>query len=435
MHPGRWLRWLKWPVTLAALGGLLAGAYFVNRMRKEELAAEAGGDVVQAARRAKNGVVRLTHEMVEDNGIQDEPAQTMDWSEPVTVYGRLEPNPRSTSVVQAPFAGMLQADARQPWPTVGATVKAGQVLGQIDLRVGPQERLDLQAKLTDARFKVQGAEKVVGIQQERLDRLEQASRGGGVVSQKELDDARVLFTEAKTNLASAQAAEKLWQGALEAIDKRGESGLSTYSVPLTAPATGEAVETVARPGMSLEAGAVIVRLVDFRRPLARMDLPPEVLAIGPPRKIELTMLPASPGQKMTASPGLAAELIGQAPQVDPSSQFSSFWYEGTVQTERESTLPTAWRPGRFVTALVRLPNAPKQPVVAVPISAVLTHQGRHLVYVKKAPGEYQRREVHLLGREGGQAILAAGVRPDEAVVVRQAQLLLSQEFRSEAEAD
>ena len=95
----------------------------------------------------------------------------------------------------------------------------------------------------------------------------------------------------------------------------------------------------------------------------------------------------------------------------------------------------SWRPGRFVTALVRLPNAPKQPVVAVPISAVLTHQGRHLVYVKKAPGEYQRREVHLLGREGGQAILAAGVRPDEAVVVRQAQLLLSQEFRSEAEAD
>src|SRR5262249_39510579 len=151
--------------------------------------------------------------------------------------------------------------------------------------------------------------------------------------------------------------------------------------------------------------------------------------------IDLTMLPASPGQKMTPSPGLAAELIGPAPQVDPSSQFSSFWYEGTVQTERESTLATAWRPGRFVTALVRLPHAPKQPVVAVPISAVLTRHGRHLVYVKKAPGEYQRREVHLLGREGGRAILATGVRPNEAIVVRQAQVLLSEEFRGEAEAD
>ena len=37
----------------------------------------------------------------------------IDWSEPVPVYGRLVPNPRTRSAVQAPFPGMLQADAKQ----------------------------------------------------------------------------------------------------------------------------------------------------------------------------------------------------------------------------------------------------------------------------------------------------------------------------------
>jgi cobalt-zinc-cadmium efflux system membrane fusion protein len=433
MRLGRWLRWLKWPVTLAALGGLLAGAYFVNREMREERAAEAGGDVVQAPRRARNGVVTLTPDMVKDNGIQDEPARALDWSEPITVYGRLVPNPRTTAAVQAPFAGTLRADPKQPWPAVGTTVKAGQVLGQINVRVGPAERLDLKSKLTDARLKVRGAEKVAAVRQETFDRLEKASKGGGVVSQKELDDARVLLTEAKTNLASAQAAEKLWQGALEAIDKPGESGALTYALPLTAPAEGEVVEAAARPGMSLEAGAVIARIVDFRRPLAQVDLPPEVLAAGPPKTIELTTLPATPGQKTAPSPGLTAELLGPAPHVDPTSQFSSFWYEGAVKAEPGPAQPEAWRPGRFVTALVRLPNAAKRPAVAVPVGALLTHQGRHLVYVKKAPGEYERREVHLLGREGDRAVLAKGVRAGEEVVVRQPQVLLSEEFRSTAE--
>jgi biotin carboxyl carrier protein len=431
MSLGRWLGWLKWPVTLAALCGLLAGAYFVNRVMQAERAAEAGGDVVQAPRRAKNGVVSLTPEMVKDNEIQDESAQAIDWWEPVTIYGRLVPNPRTTSVVQAPFAGTLRADAKQAWPVVGSTLKAGQVLGQINLRVGPAERLDLQSKLNDARLRVQGAEKVVAVRQETLNRLEAASKRREVVSQKELDDTRVLLTDAKTNLASAQAAEKLWQGALDAIDKQGESGASTYTLPLTAPAEGEVVETAARPGMSVEAGAVIARIVDFRRPLAQVDLPPEVLAAGPPKKIELIMLPAAPGQKTAPSPSLTAELLGPAPQVDQASQFSSFWYEGTVKTER--ALSTAWRPGRFVSALVRLPNAPKRSAVAVPISAVLTHQGRHLVYVKEAPGEYERREVRLLGREGDRAILATGVQPGEGVVIRQPQVLLAEEFRSTAE--
>jgi multidrug efflux pump subunit AcrA (membrane-fusion protein) len=202
-----------------------------------------------------------------------------------------------------------------------------------------------------------------------------------------------------------------------------------------APADGEVVETTARPGMAVEAGAILARIVDFHHPLARMDLPSAVLTTGPPATIELTMLPTSPGQATLPSPRLSAALLGPAAEVDPTSQLTRYWYESTLGVESGTTLPAAWRPGRFVSALVRVPGTPKRPAFAVPITAVLTHQGRHLVYVKESAGKYQRRGVRLLGQEGDRAILATGVRAGEAVVTRQAQVLLSEEFRSTAEED
>jgi hypothetical protein len=80
--------------------------------------------------------------------------------------------------------------------------------------------------------------------------------------------------------------------------------------------------------------------------------------------------------------------------------------------------------------------------VSVPVEAVLYHEGRALVYVRLKPGKYQRREVRLLGREGGHWVLArrqgqspTGVAPGEPVVSRQAQVLLSEEFRGEGDDD
>ncbi len=426
---------LKWPITLGVLGILLAGGYIVNRIVRAEREAEAGGDVVQAPRRLKNGKVVLTADLVKDHGIRDEPAQPIEWSEPIAVYGRLVPNPRATTIVQAPLAGTLRTDAKEAWPTVGASVRAGQVLGQLDVRVGPQERLDLKLKLKEASLKVQGSEKVVAIQQERLSRLEKASRGEQIVSQRELDDARVSLTEAKTNLSSAQAAEELWKGAVDAIERPADSSVSAFRLSLTAPAGGEIVETAARPGMSVEAGAAIARVVDFRHALAEMDLPPEVLAAGPPKQIELAMLPASP-QSTTPSLGrLTATLTGPAPEIDTTSQFTSYWYEATVNPQEKAGLPAAWRPGRFVTALVRLPEAPKLKAVTVPVTAVLAHEGRLLVYVRVAEAKYMRREVRLLGREGDRAVLAPGVQEGEPVVVQEAQVLLSEEFRAKEESE
>jgi hypothetical protein len=57
------------------------------------------------------------------------------------------------------------------------------------------------------------------------------------------------------------------------------------------------------------------------------------------------------------------------------------------------------------------------------------------VYVRIAPGRFERREVQVLGRENDRWVLASGVRPGEAIVIRNAQVLLSEEFRADVDND
>jgi hypothetical protein len=432
---------LKWPATLLALGGLLAAAYLVHEAVQAERAAEAGGDKVDAPRRAANGVVKLGVELAESHGLKDEPAAALSWHPRVPVYGRVVPNPQATAEVRAPFAGTLRADPDAPWPAPGRWVRAGQVLGRVDIRVGPQERLDLQAKLADARLQERGAEEVLQVQQERVSRLKPSSRTD-VVPQNELDDALVKVADARTQLARSRAAVELWQKAVTAVELRKDRPESAWSELLTAPADGEVTELPGRPGMAVEPGGVIARVVDFRRPLVRLDLPPAVLAAGPPAQVELAGVSAGPAPLGgTGNPAEAAEpaaparasLVGPAAQIDMASQLVSYWYEVTAAALNEP--PRIWRPGLFVTAQIKGSVSRPQEAVSVPRGAVLFHQGRALVYVRVAPGKYERREVQILGREGDRWTLAAGVAAGEPVVYRQAQILLSEEFRGDVDND
>src|SRR5207245_9863288 len=108
---------------------------------------------------------------------------------------------------------------------------------------------------------------------------------------------------------------------------------------------------------------------------------------------------------------------------------------GATKGDARLRAGAVWRPGLFVKAFVRVPESKPRPAVAVPGGALLYHQGRALVYVRLSPGRYERREVQVLGRDGDRWVLASGVAAGEPVVSRQAQVLLSEEFRGEADTD
>jgi multidrug efflux pump subunit AcrA (membrane-fusion protein) len=119
-----------------------------------------------------------------------------------------------------------------------------------------------------------------------------------------------------------------------------------------------------------------------------------------------------------------------------TSQFVGYWYDLRLPHSDPDAVPgIVWRPGMQVTARVRASGSEAQAAAAVPATAVLYHEGRPLVYVRTSPETFQRREVRLLGREGHRWIVALrqgdqldGLLPEESVVSRQAQVLLSREF-------
>src|SRR5205814_337647 len=125
---------------------------------------------------------------------------------------------------------------------------------------------------------------------------------------------------------------KLWANALQEIEQRNEVPNSTWSRPLMAPAGGEITELAAQPGATVEAGGLVLRIVDFGKPWVRLDLPPEFLAAGPPpESVELTALTPVPSglrgpTNRTDSNGqtepVKAMLVGPAPQVDAASQYA-----------------------------------------------------------------------------------------------------------------
>jgi hypothetical protein len=430
---------LVWLILFLALACLFGAAYGINAWKQNERAREASEAVSSDLFLEKNGIVNMSVTRVERSRIKDKPAESIAWVERLPVYGQVVPNPRASTEVRMAFAGTLRAVTESPWPAPGQWLHAGQVLGRIEIRVGPQERLDWQGKLAEARLKQQGAEEILKIEQARIDRFKSVG-AADIVSRRELDDALVRYAEAKTQLAAAQSAVKLWQEALAQSDKPG-NGPTLWNHALTVPADGEVTELLCRPGTVVEAGTVVLRLVDFRRPLVRLDLPPLVLMAGPPRQVSLGALGAAPaalsGITNRAEAGrpvstIPANIVGAAPQVEASSQLASYWYEVVepIQGEKGGD-GRAWRPGLFVKAEVALPGGKQQPAVAVPATSLLFHQGRALVYVRLDPGRYQRREVQILGRDGERWVLASGVQPGEPVVFEQAQILLSQEFNTD----
>lgn len=448
---------MKWVVALGLIAGGMWGVAWVNSEMRAEREREGDEEAIQSPRRTKDGVVQLGTDEAARYGLEVASVEAVAWRERVTVYGQVVANPSATIEVRAPFAGTLRAEPGVSWPSPGQSIRSGQALGRIDIRIGAQERLGLEENLTSARLKKQGAEKVVQLQRERVNRVETVSRSQ-IVPGQQLDDAKVLLAEAETQMAIASADFELWRKALDALDRPGQRETTVYRHVLTAPADGEVAELQARPGMAVEAGSLVAQIVDFRRPLVRLDLPVDVLAAGAPAPVRITAISggrSSLGLAATSSAlSVEAVPVGPAPRIDTASQLVGYWY--TIEAGRSKDPSAAdrsisarddgpgavWRPGLQVQALLTLPGARSISAVKVGEGAVLFHQGHALVYVRAKTGSYTRREVRVLARENDAWILAAqsgassaGVEPGEVVVRRGAQVLLSEEFRSDVDVD
>ncbi|HYT88958.1 MAG TPA: hypothetical protein VEL76_09635 [Gemmataceae bacterium] len=432
---------LKWSLAVALLAGLFAVAYVVHKLAREERSKKT--EAIVSPPQPIKGQVKIGPRKAELLRIEDQEARAVSWRERIVVYGRVVSNPRASIEVRTPFPGTLRADPKT-WPALGETVAAGQHLGWVEVRVGPQERLDLQAKLREAQVKAKKTAEEVHVQQSRVKSLK-AVTSQELIARGELDAALIQLAQAETQLALAHAAVDEWQKAKDAIDDPKQG--STWKQPLTVSLAGQVVELTAAPGTSLEAGALVARVVDAGRPLVRVDLPPQVVRAGPPATLQLFADADTPSaftgiHSWSESPPPPASVQAvrprPAPQIDPASQFVGYWYEVEPPANGARQGAVLWRPGLFVKGYVEVASAKSSSGVAVPLTALLYHQGRALVYVTVGKGRYERRDVEVLGRQGDSWVLSPGVirffeGRGERVVHQGAQRLLSEEFRGDAD--
>lgn len=143
---------LKWTLTLAAVAGVVLGAIAVNQRMAAERAAEAGEGKPPSLIDSAGGI-KLSIKQVQANNIEVEEAKACDWVPKVPIFGRVVPNPQATVEIRAAFAGRLIVAKGSDWPKFANDVKAASQFGQLEIRVGSQDRLDLLAKLSEARLK------------------------------------------------------------------------------------------------------------------------------------------------------------------------------------------------------------------------------------------------------------------------------------------
>ena len=133
--------------------------------------------------------------------------------------------------------------------------------------------------------------------------------------------------------------------------------------------------------------------------------------------------PASEGARIAAPAdegrGVAVELLGPAPSVDPQMQGQGFLL-------LLSTNSLGLVPGAAVTGYLRVPGAPVTGFT-VPDSAIVRQAGYGWVYVQISERTFARRQIALDHRTEDGWFVSAGLAANELIVVNGAQTLLSEE--------
>jgi hypothetical protein len=351
----------------------------------------------------------LSADAQEKAGIRTE-ALAAAWLDPEAMaYGRLQEDPSGSFTVRTPSAGTLRAVGGHEWPAVGQRLADGTVLGAVEPRLAPTDRINLADRLLAARGDREAANAAAAAAHTALARTRTLNADNKNVSDRALQEAEA---RAKSEDARLQAAT----GTVELIENALSAGAAAVKpVPIVVEHGGEVVELLARPGESVESGQTILRVTRFDRLIARVDVPAGQ-NVAP--SVSTARIVALGNEDRP----LQGERVGLAAAIDPNTQGQSFLF-------RVADPAGSLRPGLSVTAWLRLPGA-REKGVLLPANAVIHAAGKAWVFVQLKPDQFVRKEVRE-ARLAGRGWFTTGFTPGDRVVVTGAQVLLSEQSKSE----
>ena len=408
-------RAIAWAVPVAGVAAAAALVMWASAESRQEAALEEAressiGRAVQITRNAAGeAVIHLDREAQEHAGLEVGEAAPAEIRPRLTAYGRLEADPAAGFIVRSPVAGTLLESSGKAWPQLGQRFADGAALAAVEPRLSGIERLGLMEKLSQARAEAAASAASLDAAKLAYERARKLNADNKNVSDRALQEAEARLKAEEARARSAGETVRAIESFL------GLAPDSAQRISLIAERGGEIVEVTGRPGELVEPGQAVLKLARYETLLARVSLPAGESI-------------ASPGAARITASGfehlpLAGTRVALATNTDPGVQGQSFLY-------RVPNPGLALRPGLAVTAAIET-NGEARAGVRVPGSALLRSEGRTWAYVEIAAGEFVRREVAVARQEGAFDIVAQGLRAGERVVTAGAQVLLSEESKSQ----
>jgi cobalt-zinc-cadmium efflux system membrane fusion protein len=295
------------------------------------------------------------------------------------VPGRVAYRPQALSSVGAPFSGRITSVSVRP----GERVKAGAPLVVLQ-----------SADASAARSQLEQATARASAAEDQLRRqVEMMARGVGLEVERVEAEARAR--EARAELERTRRAVALAGG--------GQGS----EVILRAPAAGVVVSVRASAGAIAEPGGdPLVELADPARVWVVAEVPePEVARIASSQRVQVRV------------PAIDAVLDGVVDGI------------GSAVDAASRRLPVyialkAPPPGLTPGMLTEVRFAGSRDGLSVPVSAVLIKDGhRRVVYLQRADGRFEVREVRTGRSSGGRVAILEGLSAGERIVVKGALLL------------
>ena len=310
----------------------------------------------------------------------------------VTAPGRVGIDPHRSARLLLPVAGRVVAVLAK----VGDAVEQGQPVLTVD---SPDADAAIAAAL-QAEAAQRQAQAALNKSDADLARTTELYEHHAV-AQKDLLGAQNDQAQARAALETARAALQQARRKLELLELK-LPGEPRQIVRVRAPISGKVLEVNVAPGeYRNDTGTPLMTIADLSRVWIASDVPESAIRlIHVGERVTITMI-AYPTEEFEGRVARIADVL------DPQTR--------TVKVYVDMANPGGrFRPEMFVT--IRHAGS-SRPTPVLPVGAIVQEYGRPIVFLERAPGHYERRDVVLGPRAGAVMPVVSGVRAGERVVV------------------
>jgi multidrug efflux pump subunit AcrA (membrane-fusion protein) len=407
-------RHVKWILTTIACVGLIGAGVLAYVAGQREIAEEREREepikTPPRVTRGPNGetIVKLDSDTQSRIGLKADLARSETVYPEIAAYGHLLEDPGAAFVVRAPVAGVLRNTESRDWPRLGETVSDGLSFGIIEPRLVPFERLDVGNRLTNAQADIEAAQANVDASRAEYERLKALNTNKNVSDRAVQEaEARLKGDQARVDAARKNVAQ------LEAAAKAQAGGAGPVALVTRG---GEVVEVFAHPNEAVESGQQVLRVARYDSMLARVDLPAGESAN--PNISVARIVPVGHEDRE-----VRGERVSLASTVDPRTLGQGYLF-------RVTGLGAMLRPGAAITAYLQAPGKPTSGIV-IPESAVVRSGGKIWVYRQAGDDQFTRAEVNPERSTARGLLVTQGIAPGDRIVTVGAQVLLSEEQKSQ----